>query len=160
MEESKIELIEDFSIHFEKVHNFPPLTSKIYAYLILDCKREGVTFDELVEVFNASKSSVSNSLNFLTQLKHIEYFTKIETRKRFYRISSGNILMRLQKIHEMLVHEKMLSEKLKCYKLKVLENKEEISIQRSEIYIDHLNKTIEELDNTISKLESITQQNT
>jgi DNA-binding transcriptional regulator GbsR (MarR family) len=160
LKEDQIELIECFSQHFEKIHNFPPLTSKIYAYLILDCKREGITFDEIVETFNASKSSVSNSLNFLTQLKHIEHFTKIDTRKRFYRISPGNILMRLHKIHDMLVLEKKLSEKLKCYKLKVLEDPAEISIRRSEIYIEHLNKTIEELDNTILKLESVTQQNT
>jgi len=157
MNENKIELIEDFSNYYENAYNFPPLTSKIYAYLLLDCKREGITFDELTEVFNASKSSVSNSLNFLTQLKHIEYFTKIDNRKRLYRISQGNVLLRLQKIHNMLLQEKQLSEKLKCYKLDKLEDPNEISIQKSEIYIEHLDNAIKQLSKTITKLESLTQ---
>jgi len=157
MNESKKELIEDLSCYFESAHNLPPLTSKIYSYLLLDCKREGITFDEFVEVFNASKSSVSNSLNFLTQLKYVEYFSKIDDRKRFYRVSSENVLMRLKKIHDMLMLEKQLSEKLKCYKLKKLEDSNEISIKKSEIYIEHLENAIEQLSTTIIKLESLTQ---
>ncbi len=157
MNESKIELIEDFSSYYESVYNFPPLTSKIFSYLLLDCKREGITFDEIVEVFNASKSSVSNSLSFLTQLKYIEYFTKIDNRKRLYRISSGNVVMRLQKIHDMLLHEKQLSEKLKCYKKEKLDDPNEISIQKAEIYIEHLDNAVKQLSITISKLESLTQ---
>ena len=102
-----IELINDFSNYFEEVYKFPPLTSKIYSYLILDISKEGTTFDELVEVFNASKSSVSNSLNFLSQLDYVEHFTKIDTRKRFYRVASGSIMVRLKRFSNILQQEKI-----------------------------------------------------
>lgn len=157
MNETQKELIGDFSCYFENAHNLPPLTSKIYSYLLLDCKREGITFDEFVEVFNASKSSVSNSLNFLTKLKYIEYFSKIDDRKRFYRVSSESVLMRLKKIRDMLALEKQLSEKLKCYKLEKLDDPNEISIRKSDIYIEHLDSAIAQLAKTITKLELITQ---
>jgi len=154
MDEQLKELIEDFSKYFETTYNFPPLTSKIYAYLMLDCKNNGVTFDELVEVLNASKSSVSNSLNFLTQLKHIEYFTKIDNRKRFYRISSENLLIRLRKIHDMLVHERQLVERLRNYRQETCEGYYENSILKSGIYLEHLNHSITQLSGTIEKLET------
>ena len=157
MKENKKELIEDFSCYFENEHSFPPLTSKIYSYLLLDCKRNGVTFDEFVEVLNASKSSVSNSLNVLTQLKLVEYYTKLDDRKRFYRISSENVLMQLKKILDRLSHEKHLSERLKAYKLDELEDPQDVSIQHSEIYIEHLARAINQLSITITKLESLTQ---
>src|SRR5690625_6473178 len=98
MNEDKLELINDFSNYFEEIYKFPPLTSKIYSYLILDISKEGTTFDELVEVFNASKSSVSNSLNFLSQLDYVEHFTKIDNRRRFYRVASGSIIVRLKRL--------------------------------------------------------------
>lgn len=147
------ELIEDFSKYFENTYSFPPLTSKIYAYLMLDCKTNGVTFDELVEILNASKSSVSTSLNFLTQLKHIEYFTKIDNRKRFYRISSENLLIRLRKILDMLAHERQLVERLKHYRQESCEGGRENSILKSDIYLDHLKNSIGQLSQTIEKLE-------
>ncbi|MFA7687267.1 MAG: transcriptional regulator [Moheibacter sp.] len=154
MDDRLKELIEDFSKYFEDIYHFPPLTSKVYAYLMLDCNSSGVTFDELVEVLNASKSSVSTSLNFLTQLKHIEYYTKIDNRKRFYRISSENLLVRLKKILDMLSNEKYLVERLKTYRLETCEGLPENSILKSDIYLDHLTKSIGQLSQTIEKLES------
>lgn len=153
MDDQLKELIEDFSKYFENTYSFPPLTSKIYAYLMLDCNGNGVTFDELVEVLNASKSSVSTSLNFLTQLKHIEHFTKIDNRKRFYRISSENLLIRLRKILDMLSQEKQLVERLKNYRLEICENSNDKSILKSDIYLEHLKTSISRLAQTIDKLE-------
>lgn len=137
-------------------YGLPPLAAKIHSYLLLDCKREGITFDELVEVFNVSKSSVSNSLHLLTQHKHIEQFTKIDQRKRFYRIAPGYIMLRLQKIHALLVREKHLSEKFRCYKEAHLE-KDNINLEKSGIYLEHLNRSIKGIAETIEKLEQLNQ---
>lgn len=133
------------------------MTSKIYSYLLLDCGRNGVTFDELVEIFNASKSSVSNSLNFLTQVKYIEYFTKIEDRKRFYRIVPDNLVIRLKNIRDMLSNERGLSARLRDYKLEMGHDPKEMSILKSDIYIDHLEHAVNQLDKTIDKLKSLNQ---
>jgi DNA-binding transcriptional regulator GbsR (MarR family) len=42
------------------------------------------TFNELVNYFKASKSSVSNSLNYLLQNKIIDYKTFTSERKRYF----------------------------------------------------------------------------
>lgn|SRR5690606_9630591 len=157
MKEDKKELIEDFSNYFENVYNFPPLTSKIYSYLLLDCKREGISFEEFTEVFHVSKSSVSNSLNVLTQLKYVENFTKIDERKRYYRLSPGNMLIRLQKIHDMLQLERKLTERLKCYKQEHFGKPDDLTIKKSTIYLDHLDNAISQLSQTIVKLKSVSQ---
>ena len=157
MDEDKKQLIRDFSNYFETTQKFPPLISKIYAYLLLDCEKKGVTFDELVEVLNASKSSVSNSLNFLTQLKYIEYFTKLDERKRLYRIVPDNIVLRLQSIQEMLNNEKELTRRLMDYKLKRHKNPKEPSVLKSGIYIEHLELAVNQLTETINKLKSLNQ---
>lgn len=157
IDEPKKELIEEFASHYIEAYGLPPLAAKIYAYLLLDCKREGITFDELVEVFNVSKSSVSNSLHLLTQHKHIEQFTKIDQRKRLYRVSSEHIILRLQKVHAMLLREKYLSEKLRCYKESKINEEKNVNIQKTDIYINHLKNSIKGLSETIGQLEDLTQ---
>lgn len=157
MDETKKELIREFSAYFESSHNFPPLTSKVYAYLLLDCESIGVTFDELTEIFNASKSSISNSLNFLTQIKQIEYYTKIENRKRFYRTVPNNLILRLQNIQEMLSNEKRLSEKLRTYKLEIQNNQNDLNKLKSDIYIEHLESVVKQLNSTIEKLNNLSK---
>lgn len=157
MDEDKRLLIRDFSNYFETTQKFPPLTSKIYSYLLLDCEKKGVTFDELVEVLNASKSSVSNSLNFLTQLKYIEYFTKLDERKRLYRIVPDNIVLRLQSIQEMLNNEKELTQRLMDYKLKRHKDPKEPSVLKAGIYIEHIELAVNQLTETINKLKSLNQ---
>lgn len=157
MDEKKLELLRDFSSYFESAYNFPPLTSKIYTYLLIEIEREGVNFDELVEVFNASKSSVSNSLNFLTQINYIEYFSKIDCRKRLYRVAPENMLIRLQKISMILEQEKQLTEKFKSYALDLKTNPTDLSIQKCDIYTDHLESAVKQLNKTIKKLENLTE---
>ncbi|WP_084017870.1 hypothetical protein [Moheibacter sediminis] len=155
--ESKKELIEEFAAHYIEAYGLAPLAAKIYAYLLMDCKREGKTFDELVEVFNVSKSSVSNSLHLLSQHKHIEQFTKIDQRKRLYRISPEHIILRLKKIHTFLLREKYLSEKYKCYREDNSVEINELHLKGSQIYSEHLNKCIAQMSETVEKLEQLNQ---
>jgi DNA-binding transcriptional regulator GbsR (MarR family) len=59
--------IEETGKVFEKF-GLTPMQGRIVAYFTLNDPPEK-TFDELVKFFIASKSSVSNSLNFLLQNK-------------------------------------------------------------------------------------------
>ena len=88
-----MELIEELGLYFEKRHDLPPLAARIYAIMVLS-SLEGFTFDELMEITQASKSSVSTNLNLLLQLKFVEYYTKPGERKRFFR-SSGSFLQNM-----------------------------------------------------------------
>ncbi|RRQ47839.1 transcriptional regulator [Maribacter algicola] len=93
--EYKRELIEELGLYFEKRHSLPPLASRIYAIMVLS-SFEGFTFEELMDITQASKSSVSTNLNLLLQLKFLEYYTRPGERKRYFR-SSGSFLQNMLK---------------------------------------------------------------
>lgn len=93
--EQKKKLIEEAGIYFEKRHNLPPLAARIYGIMVLS-SLEGYTFEELMEITQASKSSVSTNLNLLRQLKFVEYYTKPAERKRYFR-SSGSFIQNMLK---------------------------------------------------------------
>lgn len=154
IENCDIELIQELTNHYIETYDLPPLAAKIYAYLLMDCRREGVTFDEIIEIFNVSKSSVSNSLQLLIQNKYVEQFSKINQRKRFYRLSSGNILLRLNHIHDMLQKEKAISRKMYNYYEKNDKIETKIFLKKMKIYLNHLDTSVEKLSQTINLLEN------
>jgi DNA-binding transcriptional regulator GbsR (MarR family) len=79
------EIIEEKGKVFEKF-GLTPMQGRIVAYFTVSDPPEK-TFDELVKYFKASKSSVSNSLNFLLQNKLIDYKTFPSDRKRYFFIT-------------------------------------------------------------------------
>lgn len=83
LNEKKIrETIEEAGKVFEKF-DLTPMQGRIVAYFTISDPPEK-TFDELVKFFNASKSSISNSLNYLLQTKIIDYKTFASDRKRYF----------------------------------------------------------------------------
>ena len=74
--------IEETGKVFEKF-GLTPMQGRIVAYFTISDPPEK-TFDELVEYFKASKSSVSNSLIYLLQNKIIDYKTFASDRKRYF----------------------------------------------------------------------------
>jgi DNA-binding transcriptional regulator GbsR (MarR family) len=76
------EIIEEAGKVFEKF-GMTPMQGRILAYFTVSDPPEK-TFDDLVLYFKASKSSVSNSLNYLLQSKIIDYKTYASDRKRYF----------------------------------------------------------------------------
>ncbi len=151
-----VDLFQDFCAHHEMVYNFSPLTAQIYTYILFNNNRGGVTFDELVERLHASKSSVSTSLNLLISNNQIEHFTKIEERKRFFRLNPNFIINRLEIIKNVLIKECSLTLKLKDLVDEGVVNT--INCQKKmDIYIDHLKKSEQNIAKTIDNLNSINQ---
>ena len=74
--------IEDTGKVFEKF-GLTPMQGRIVAFFTISDPPEK-TYDELVSYFRASKSSVSNSLNYLLQNKIIDYKTFASDRKRYF----------------------------------------------------------------------------
>lgn len=148
-----IDLFQDFCAHHEAVYNFSPLTAQIYTYIMFNNNREGVTFDELIDRLHASKSSVSTSLNLLISNHQIEYFTKIEERKRFFRLNSQHITNRLELIRTILVKEHNLITQLKDLVGEGVIKTNNCQVKMS-LYVDHLEKSEQHLSNTINKLNS------
>src|SRR5690606_29887109 len=83
----------------------PPLAARIYATLLIS-SNEGLTFDEIMEIVQASKSTVSNNLNILVQLSYVEYFTRPGNRKRYFKTSQFYVKNALEQY--MALHNKEL----------------------------------------------------
>ncbi len=128
----KKKLIEEVGVLLEQTHDLTPLAARINAMMILS-PNEGHTFEEIVEITCASKSSVSTQLNFLLQLNRAEYFTKSGERKRYFRASKQYVKMRLQDHLNKIQKELELFEKLTDYNK---ENNPE-KFQKNKGFTDH-----------------------
>lgn len=70
--EIKKQLIEEVGIILEMHVHLSPLAARIYATLILS-SIEGMSFIEIINSTKGNKSSISNSLTILLQLRLIEF---------------------------------------------------------------------------------------
>lgn len=91
----KENLVEEMGIHFERLFNLPPLASRIYILLLLS-DRNGMSFDEIRDFMDASKSSVSANINLLLQGERISFLTKPGDRKRYFKPSPRFLSLRLE----------------------------------------------------------------
>jgi DNA-binding transcriptional regulator GbsR (MarR family) len=92
------ETIEETGKVFEKF-GLTPMQGRIIAFFTVSDPPEK-TFDELVKYFSASKSSVSNSLNYLLQNKIIDYKTFASDRKRYFFITDSFFRVYFKKVLE------------------------------------------------------------
>lgn len=90
------ETIEDTGKILENF-GFTPMQGRIIACFTVSDPPEK-TFDELVKYFNASKSSVSNSLNYLLQNKIIDYKTIAADRKRYFYLTDSFFVVYFSKV--------------------------------------------------------------
>lgn len=86
--EQQKELIERFGVLNEK-YGLPPAECRVWGLFLVADKVE-LTFDEIRETLNLSKSGTSNALNTLQMTNHIEYITKLGDRKRYFRCKMNN----------------------------------------------------------------------
>lgn len=82
LNDKQLALIEKLGLFFES--GLQPAPARIAALLLVSDRLE-LTFDEIREVLNLSKSATSNALNFLLSMERIEYITKPGDRKRYFR---------------------------------------------------------------------------
>ena len=154
----KQELIEMYGIHFEHQYNISPLAARILGVLIIDGCKSGVTFEELVAKMKASKSSISTNLNLLQKMDLINYFTVSGDRKKYFK--AAPLSERLKNYLNLIDSEKLLVEKIITYREKNIScTQENINLQNSYAYKEHLIKVEEVLNNSINKFKEIETQN-
>lgn len=141
-------IFQDAVKFYGTVLNLPPLASKIYSYLIFDFDKVGITFDEFVEVFSASKSSVSTNLNLLISSELIIDVNKMDERKRYFFANDDYKKIRFEKIVQKMQDELKLLDDLKNFRK--TEHKEED--ERIEVYKALLNKNIINIQESLNKL--------
>lgn len=133
------------------VFSIPPLASKIYAYLLFDFQKEGIAFDEFVEVFGASKSSVSTSIVLLLNAELIVDMNKIDERKRYFYINEGFKRIRFTKIVQKMQDELKLLNELDEFQKKNSVNYQEFD-ERMIAYKDLLSTSVNNIQESLNKL--------
>lgn len=157
IEKQRVELIESFGVHFERVYNLPPLGSRILSTLILDACKTGLTFEELVHQFKASKSSVSTNLNLLLKLGKITYYTVPNDRKKYYKPAAFS--ERLENYSNMLEDEKILVDRIMQYREQTASCELELqSLENIKTYQIHLSEIQELLSKTIQEFKLLEDQ--
>lgn len=81
-------LIEKLGVFYEH-EGFHPAGARVMALLLIADKNE-LTFDEIRDALNISKSATSTAINLLITTKRIEYFTNPGERKRYFRATIIN----------------------------------------------------------------------
>lgn len=141
-------IFQDAVKFYGTVFNLPPLASKIYAYLLFDYEKVGITFDEFVEVLCASKSSVSTSISLLLNAQLIIDHNKMDERKRYFFINDEYKKIRFEKIVQKMKDELKLLDDLNNFK----KNQDNEYNERIEAYKALLYKNIENIQESLNKL--------
>ena len=141
-------IFQDAVKFYGTILNLPPLASKIYSYLIFDFEKVGITFDEFVEVFSASKSSVSTSINLLLNSELIIDVNKMDERKRYFFANDDYKKIRFERIVQKMQDELKLMDDLKNFRK--TEHKDED--ERIEVYKALLHKSISNIQESLNKL--------
>lgn len=144
------ETIEDTGKVFEKF-GLTPMQGRIISYFTISNPPEK-TFDELVKYFKASKSSISNSLNFLLQNKIIDYRTFASDRKRYFFLTDSFFRIYFKKVLENVAE-------LKEYAYRTVSMRSpEYPLANEKIltWIENANRFQETIEST---LESISNEN-
>jgi len=141
------ESIEETGKVFEKF-GLTPMQGRIVAYFTLSDPPEK-TFDDLVKFFKASKSSVSNSLNYLLQNKIIDYKTFSTDRKRYFYITDKFLTIYFSRILD-----NVRELKSHAYRTVSLRTPDHPSVNRNLIrWIENANLFEQKLGETISLIE-------
>ena len=117
LEKEKMGLIEKLGVIMEKKYKLAPVAARILSSLILSGK-QALTFDELVQQLQASKSTISTNLEHLQNLKRIEYFTKPGDRKRYFKLNTNFTVEVLDELIEGWETEKVVNQEILEYKKK------------------------------------------
>lgn len=148
----ELDTFKSVSQHFEEFYRLPPLTARVYTLFIFNNCTEGLTFETVLDVFNASKSSISHSINLLIELGFLVNYKKENERKRYFKVNRNLFLIRLREVQKMLQKEcettLMLREYRKNAPNAILQN------EAFDAYMGHLNLTIDSLETTIQKLKT------
>jgi len=147
------ETIEDTGKVFEKF-GLTPMQGRIIAYFTVSDPPEK-TFDELVKYFKASKSSVSNSLNYLLQNKLIDYKTFASDRKRYFFITDSFF-----RVYFMKVLENVTELKEYAYRTVSMRTPEYPTASEKILkWIENANRFQETLENTLESIKNEKTEN-
>lgn len=135
--------------YYIEVYHLPPLAAKIYSFLIFDFERKGITFDELVDIFKSSKSSVSGSLQLLLSQRLIVDITLADERKRHFFLNEDYIKIRFEQVVQRLEKELSIVKQLQEFNQDREQHHANFNLYKDllENNISNLRETLKEISN-------------
>lgn len=151
--EEQEQLIEKIGLGIEERLNLSPLASRIYALLVLS-SYDGLTFEEIREVIQASKSSTSVNINVLTQLDYVTFYTKPGDRKRYFKLAKYSSLISLEAYLQAIDNEMEILGNINAYNKKYFPEKFTNEQSLGDIFQNYLEEKQHLVVRTIEKMKS------
>jgi len=148
------QLVEEIGIRMENRLDISPLAARIYALLSIS-SYNGLSFEEIREAVNTTKSSASININVLTQLGYVAYFTKPGDRKRYFKIAKYYQLQSFETYLESLEKEIEIVEKINAYNKKHHPEKFKNEKSLGDISQDYLKKLQQLIKDTMEKISHL-----
>ncbi|GGX05371.1 GbsR/MarR family transcriptional regulator [Aquimarina muelleri] len=148
----KMALVEKLGVHLENREQLAPVAARILSYIILTGKK-GTTFEDMVTILCASKSTISTHLNHLQDLNKIMYFTKTGDRKKYFVINKDVIVQHIDKMVSNWQEERKLHLEIKEYKRIINDNK--IEDEEEKFDLNFHNDYIKFLDGATNSIEEL-----
>jgi|TARA_R110002049_G_scaffold2457_3_gene17967 DNA-binding transcriptional regulator GbsR (MarR family) len=150
--QEKMTLVEKLGVHMEKREQLAPVAARILAYIILTGKK-GSTFEDMVSILCASKSTISTHLNHLQDLNKIVYFTKTGDRKKYFIINRDMVINHIENMIEEWKEVKELHLEIKNYKQII--NDEKIEKEEEKFDLNFHNDYIKFIDSASASIEEL-----
>ena len=158
----KMALVEKLGVHLENREQLAPVAARILSYIILTGK-SGTTFEDMVTILCASKSTISTHLNHLQDLNKIVYFTKTGDRKKYFVINKDMVLQHIDEmindwneIRELHLEIKKYKETINNHKIENEEERFDLNFHNNYIkFIDGASASVKELRLKLSNKQSI-----
>jgi DNA-binding transcriptional regulator GbsR (MarR family) len=107
-------LIERISAFHEKKGHIQPAASRILALLMVS-DSGNLTFDEILHTLKLSKGAVSQALQMLVSMQHVETFAVPGERKRQYRLRTEDWHKQIEEsVQGLLNYSEVLKDVLVC----------------------------------------------
>ena len=158
MDKEKIALEEMMTELFRRLHHLSPMAARTLSVLAIEGSAEGLTFEGLIERLQASKSTLSTSINLLQDKELVYYETKKNKRRKYFK--SFPFDKRFGEFLDLVRYEKDFTARFESY-MKEQNQREHIfpqeRINKMDVFLDFLTQ-IEEL--TEDFLEKLKQEET
>lgn len=158
MDKEKIALEEMMTELFRRLHHLSPMAARTLSVLAIEGSAEGLTFEGLIERLQASKSTLSTSINLLQDKELVYYETKENKRRKYFK--SFPFDKRFGEFLDLVRYEKDFTIRFESY-MKEQNQREYIfpqeRINKMDVFLDFLTQ-IEEL--TQDFLEKLKQEET
>lgn len=158
MDKEKIALEEMMTELFRRLHHLSPMAARTLSVLAIEGSAEGLTFEGLIERLQASKSTLSTSINLLQDKELVYYETKENKRRKYFK--SFPFDKRFGEFLDLVRYEKDFTIRFESY-MKEQNQREHIfpqeRINKMDVFLNFLTQ-IEEL--TQDFLEKLKQEET